>query len=607
MSTMSAETQPHRDEKSPESGTVARDGLAGVQSPTEDISGLADLDGIKRNWTLRSLIVIWISAGLMAFVIVLNNQSSSTFTAYAASGFSSAPLVGTIAVVQAVIASACLQPLARFADLYGRLEMFLFCILLTTIGLIMLSSSASLGVYAGAQVFWVFGLEGITLMLQIFAGDSSDLHNRAIMNAIPYAPSFITAWIAGPFAASVLKISWRWGFGIFAILIPIIGIPLALALFHSKRKATKQQKSQGTYKPRNHLANIKKLDLIGLILFAAGLSLLLVPITLAARTANTWKAGHIIAMIVIGCVCLIAFVVWEIMWAPWPMMSMRLLKSRTVIFGIAASLIDYTALYLLQDYIVTYELVAAQLSTKAATNIAILIPFAAVPGQFASAFLVKYTKRYKWVTVSGYALNLLGLGLSYKYINGHDHLGALVVSQLILGFGEGIINTMQLGMQAAVNQDDMAAVTALFTASIGVGSAIGGAVAGGVWTAILPRRLREYLPSDALADLAEIEGSIEVAAGYPWGSPTRNAINHSYTSTFRLMLLIALILEVFALGSALLIQDLNVKTVDDSREYKGIVIGKTGAIDTLKGKIHVKRDEDTVNGVVPAEQATREM
>lgn len=46
-----------------------------------------------------------------------------------------------------------------------RLEMFLFCILLTTIGLIMLSSSASLGVYAGAQVFWVFGLEGMIYFL----------------------------------------------------------------------------------------------------------------------------------------------------------------------------------------------------------------------------------------------------------------------------------------------------------------------------------------------------------------------------------------------------------------------------------------------------------
>jgi hypothetical protein len=117
-----------------------------------------------------------------------------------------------------------------------------------------------------------------------------------------------------------------------------------------------------------------------------------------------------------------------------------------------ASLIDYTALYLLQDYLTTYELVAAGLSVKAATNIAVLVPFAGVPGQFAAAFLVKYTKRYKWITVSGYALNLLGLGLAYKYINGHYHLGALVVAQLILGFGEGVINTMQFGMQASVSQ-----------------------------------------------------------------------------------------------------------------------------------------------------------
>ncbi|KAJ5619341.1 siderophore iron transporter [Penicillium lagena] len=103
-------------------------------------TGLADLDGIKRNWTLRGLIIIWISAGLMSFVTNLNNTSSSTFAPYATSSFSSAPLVGTIAVVQAVIASGSsfasliitaltkrtvsLQPLARFADVYGYGHIF---------------------------------------------------------------------------------------------------------------------------------------------------------------------------------------------------------------------------------------------------------------------------------------------------------------------------------------------------------------------------------------------------------------------------------------------------------------------------------------------------
>jgi hypothetical protein len=90
-----------------DAGTMQSLGLTDPKNPPEaqDDTGLADLDGIKRNWTLRGLIIIWISAALMSFVTNLNNTSSSTFAPYAASSFSSAPLVGTIAVVQAVIAS----------------------------------------------------------------------------------------------------------------------------------------------------------------------------------------------------------------------------------------------------------------------------------------------------------------------------------------------------------------------------------------------------------------------------------------------------------------------------------------------------------------------
>lgn len=76
---------------------------------------------------------------------------------------------------------------------------------------------------------------------------------------------------------------------------------------------------------------------MGLILFAAGLSLLLVPITLAETSSHTWKSTHIIVMLVIGFVSLIVFVIWETKWAPWPILSMRLFKSRTVIFGLAGT------------------------------------------------------------------------------------------------------------------------------------------------------------------------------------------------------------------------------------------------------------------------------
>lgn len=58
------------------------------------------------------------------------------------------------------------------------------------------------------------------------------------------------------------------------------------------------------------------------------------------------------------------------------------------------------------------------------------------------------------------------------------------------------------------------------------------------------------------------------------------------------MLLVALILEVVAIACASLIEDLNIKEVDDERQYEGIVIGKAGAVyvDAAKRKIRAEAD-----------------
>ncbi|KAL2856435.1 major facilitator superfamily domain-containing protein [Aspergillus pseudoustus] len=576
----------------------AEEAAATGTAKEEKVDGLAELEGIRKNWTLRSLIIIWIAAFLMSFVNNLNNHSSSTFIPFATSDFGSAPLLGTIGVVQATIASVTLQPLARFADVYGRLEMFLFCVVMATLGNIMAASSQSISVYAGSQVFFVLGLQGITLMLQILAGDSSDIYNRALVNSIPYASSIITAWSSGPFATSILVHSWRWGFGVFAILIPVTAIPMLGCLYYSKAKAAKQRKAEGTYRRKNYLKNFPRLDPVGLILFATGLSLLLVPFSLAASSSDRWKETQNIIMLVIGPVSLVAFVVWEIWGAKWPTLPFHLLRTRTIIFGVAASIIDYAALYLLQNFLITYELVAADLSTTTAAYIFAIIPFMGPIGQISAGFMVKYLKRYKWILVSGYALNILGLGLSYRYINAHDHMAALVISQMILGFGSGVINTMQFGMQASVSHSNMAAVTALFTASLGVGSAIGGAVGGGVWTELVPQNLARNLPEEAQSQLPAIFGSVVVATSFEWGTPVRDAINKSFHDAFRAMLKIALILQAFAFIAGLIVQDLNLKEVEEAREYDGIVIGKTGAVDAVKSKVcgeaRVKQGVDRV-------------
>ena len=81
---------------------------------------------------------------------------------------------------------------------------------------------------------------------------------------------------------------------------------------------------------------------------------------------------------------------------------------------------------------------------------------------------------------------------------------------------------------------------------------------------------------------------------YAWGTPTRDAINESYTSVFRTMVLAGLVLTAVALMISLFIEDQDIREVDESRDYKGIVIGKTGAVDALKGKVHVGHDVKSI-------------
>lgn len=141
--------------------------------------------------------------------------------------------------------------------------------------------------------------------------------------------------ISGPVASGIIKTTtWRWGFGIFAILIPTLSLPLLISLYINKRKGAKLRKAEGAYKPVNHLQNFLQLDPLGLLLLAAGLSLLLIPISLASSNTNSWKTSHTIAELVVGGVCLIALPIWETKWARWPVFPKTIFKSRTVIFGL---------------------------------------------------------------------------------------------------------------------------------------------------------------------------------------------------------------------------------------------------------------------------------
>jgi MFS family permease len=81
----------------------------------------------------------------------------------------------------------------------------------------------------------------MTYCVDVITADASKLKNRALAYAFTSSPYIITAF-AGPKASDdfYYNISWRWGFGCFAIIFPIVAAPLFFVLKFNLRKATEQ-------------------------------------------------------------------------------------------------------------------------------------------------------------------------------------------------------------------------------------------------------------------------------------------------------------------------------------------------------------------------------
>ncbi|EXJ77109.1 hypothetical protein A1O3_10267 [Capronia epimyces CBS 606.96] len=578
-------------------------GMGTTVSTAQEASGI-----VAASWTVRTLIIGWAGALLLSFVLIYDSQTLSAYQPYATSSFSSVSLLGTIATVQAVVETSTRPrlphrpdcgankpplvmyiPLAKLSDVYGRGEMFAVSVLFATIGQIMLATSRSISVYAGAQIFFVLGAVGLKCMLQLFAGDTSNLMHRSFMSAVPTMPAIITSWTASLLANAVLKgASWRWGYGIFAILFPVTSLPLLITLFYHQRKAARSLGPRPRFDMHKQLTHLKELDPIGLLFFSAALALIVVPITISQTNTGGWGSAHIIAMLVVGVVSAIIFVVWELKWAKYTMLPPAMLKNRTVAVSVIIAILNYGALYCYYPYLFTFVVVNGNHSTVAGTNMVILPTFCLVFGQIIGAISLRYFGRYKWTVLFGNGVQVISFGLLYKFRHTAHSLAGMIVSLVLYGLGGGMFSVLQTGCQASVSQGAMATVTALFWTGLNLGSSVGGAISGGIWTNLLPNKLKHNLPASAQSELAAIEGSIVVAMEVPWGSALRDSINLSYDETMRVMMMTALIVQACAFLMTLLLKDIDLKAVDSTRDYGGAVVGQVDG----KAKQHSGQEMD---------------
>lgn len=461
--------------------------------------------------------------------------------------------------------------MAKVADVFGRFEAFCLGITIYILGYIQMAASGNVQAYASAQIFYSAGSTGLQILQQVFIADSSSLLNRALLALLPEFPFLITVWIGPTIADAILRhASWRWGYGMWSIILPASFLPLGLSLLLNQRKARRLNLIKPKSRRRRGFLNVARrtwydLDMFGLILLSAAVTLILVPLTLAANAPNGWKNKNIVAMIVVGVVCLFALPFWETSkkLAPKPLLSLHLLKQRTALAGCAlaffyfstsiqcswsrihANNITVAFYFSVQPYLYSYLQVVQGYEVATAGRVTQTFAFTSTIAAFCVSILIKYTRRYRMFVTLGCVIYISGLLMMLLYRQEGSSPLKVLGTQIIVGAGGGLLNVpVQLGVQASASHQEVAAATAMFLTSMEMGGAVGAAISGAVWTHSIPRKLHKYLPEETKSEAAEIFGKLTKALSYPFGSPTRTAINQAYQETMNRLLVLALIATI---------------------------------------------------------------
>ncbi|KAI1826205.1 siderophore iron transporter mirC [Xylaria intraflava] len=557
----------------------AHDGVEAMQE------GVRAMEAISMTWSKWGLIAAYFSLFLMAFTTSLESQVTYSVVALATSAFSSHSLIATVYVVQGVVNAVIKPPMAKIADVFGRLEAFTICIALYVLGYIQMAASANVQTFAAAQIFYSAGSTGVQILQQVFIADTSNMPNRALFSSLPDTPFLVTTWIGSIIGSAIVAVStWRWAYGIWAIILPVVFLPLALTLFLNGRRAKKMKLLPEKQKfaeggPFAVMVKVwNSLDVGGIVLLSAAFSLILIPLTLTKTTPGGWHSATIIALIVVGGVLLIIFPFWESSkkLSPHPLIPLELLKSRTFCAGCAIGFFYFTVFYLsVQPYFYSYLLVVQRQSIVSAGHITQTFSFSSTVTAIVVSLLIKYTRHYKFFVTFGSLIYLLGVGLMIRYRTMNTSVGSIVGAQIAVGIGGGMLNVpAQLGVQASANHQQVAAATAVYLTLVEIGGAVGAAISGAVWTQLVPSKLSEYLPPDVASQAHTIFGDVTVASNYtmyPPGSDARAAINRSYQETMQVLLTIAIVLCAPMVLLSLLMKNYKLDVVDQG--VKGNVIG----------------------------------
>ena len=294
----------------------------------------------------------------------------------------------------------------------------------------------------------------------------------------------------------------------------------------------------------------------------------MIPFNLAGSSANGWSQDYIIAMLVLGVVCIIAFALNEKFLAPVPFLQWEILRSRTVMGACALDVCYQISYYCWYLYYTSFLQVNSGQSLQTAGYISSIFDVVSGLFLFAVGFAIKKTSRFRWMLYWAVPLYMLGQGLMIYFRKPDQPVGYLIMCQIFLAFAGGaMIIVQQVAVLAASDHQNVAGSLAFLGVFGNIGGSVGGSVSAAIWQGTLPGALQRYLPADALPDWESIYEDLEVQLSYPKGTETRLAIEKAYSVAQQHMVICGTAVMALSLIWMFVIKDIKL----DRKQTKGVL------------------------------------
>jgi EmrB/QacA subfamily drug resistance transporter len=509
-----ATTAKHRKEKAPRQ-PVAADGSMSQRQVLESLSGLL----------------------LGMFVSILAGTVVATSLPIIISDLEGDQSAYTWVVTATLLATTVSTPLwGKFADLFNRKLLIQLALTTFVLGSALAGFSQNTDMLIAFRVLQGLGAGGLAALSQIIMADIISPRDRGKYAGL-FGGVMAVGTVGGPLLGGLITdaFGWRWNFFI-ALPIAVVAIILLQRTLHLPK----------------HPKRTVHIDYLGAVLIAAGVSLLLIWVSLAGKDFE-WASATSYVMAGGAVLLLIAAVIVELK-APEPIIPLTMFKNRTFTLAVIASISVGVTMFGTSVFLAQYM----QLARGATPTQSGLLTIPMMAGLLISSTIfggiISRRGTWKAIMVSGAVLTIAGTAL-LGTLHYDTSLVFVGVFMFILGAGLGMLmQNLVLVVQNSIEVKNLGVATSAVTFFRSLGGTIGVSVLGSVLGTLIADQIKtgiaklspanqvqaaQTLGDGTIPHVADLPDAIRILVESAYGSGVGSVF--SYTVPLAVVTLIAVV------------------------------------------------------------------